>query len=71
MSELLEIAQEIDGMDRDVTSWEASFLQEMLNKLRAGKTLTTGKGSQEAKLQEIYEKYLGDGALDPQEEVDF
>ena len=71
MRELLEMAEELDGMDCDVSSWEANFLQEMLNKLRAGKTLTIGEGSQEAKLREIYEKYMGDSVLDPQEEVDF
>ena len=71
MRELLEMAEELDGMDRNVSSWEANFLQDMLNKLRAGEALTIGEDSQEAKLREIYEKYLGDSVLDPQEEIDF
>lgn len=34
--EYLEMAQEIDGMDRDVTTWEADFIDSVLSRLRGG-----------------------------------
>ena len=60
MDELLEMAQELDGMDKSLNSWEVQFLDDMLIKLRAGQTLTSGQKGQEAKLREIYERYLGE-----------
>ena len=67
MDELLELAQELDGMDRDVTHWEAGFLQNILNQLRAGTPL---RQPQEAKLREIHEQYLGADATPPREAND-
>lgn len=55
-SALLEMAEELDGMDRDVTSGEANLLEEILNTLRAGREL---KPKDEAKLELMHEKYLG------------
>ncbi len=60
MDELLEMAQELDGMDKSVNSWEAQLLEDTLIKLRAGQTLTPGQKGQEAKLREIYDRYLGE-----------
>lgn len=67
MDELLELAQELDGMDRDVNHWEATFLQDILNQLRVGETLSQ---HQEAKLREIHEQYLGADAAPPREDND-
>lgn len=55
-SHFLEMAEELDGMDRDVTSTEADLLEEILNTLRAGREL---KPKDEAKLELMHEKYLG------------
>ncbi len=60
MDEFLDMAEELDGMDRSLNTWEAQFLEDMLTKLRNGENLTPGKGGQEAKLREIYDKYLGE-----------
>lgn len=73
MDELLEMAQELDGMDRSVTSWEADFLESVLVRLREGRGLTTHAGGQEAKLRQIYAKYFegGDDAPPPPVNPDF
>ncbi len=63
----LEMARAIDGMSRDVTSWEADFLNSILEKLNFGLALTQ---KQAARLEEMYERYLGDGSPDPDESVD-
>ncbi len=60
MDEFLDMAEELDGMDKSLNSWEATFLEDMLTKLRNGETLTPGKNGQEAKLREVYDKYLGE-----------
>ena len=56
-AELLEMAQELDGMERSVSSWEADFLESVLTRLREGRDLSE---KQEAKLRQVHEKYLGD-----------
>ena len=63
----LEMAKAIDGMERDVTSWEADFLNSILDSLSFGLALTQ---KQAARLEEMYERYLGDGSPDPEEDVD-
>lgn len=63
----LEMAKELDGMDRDVTSWEADFLSSILEKLNFGLALTQKQAS---RLTEMYERYLGDGSPDPNADVD-
>lgn len=60
MDEFLDMAEELDGMDKSLNSWEATFLEDMLTKLRNGETLTPGKNGQEAKLRQIYDRYLGE-----------
>ncbi|MGH9391937.1 MAG: hypothetical protein ACRD1Z_20230 [Vicinamibacteria bacterium] len=52
----LEMAQELDGMERDVTSWEAGFLDTVLKRLREGRVLTEGQAE---KLEQIHREYLG------------
>ena len=49
------MARKIDTMDRDVTSWEADFLDSILSAIDQGKHLS---GRQESKLREIYLKYF-------------
>jgi hypothetical protein len=63
----LEMAQELDAMERGVTSWEADFLNTILTNINRNVPLTQG---QQRKLEELYEHYLGDEAEDPDEEVD-
>ena len=58
---LREMAEALNDMERDMTSWEADFHDCVLKKLRAKEPLTS---KEDAKLREIYEKYLG-----PQGEV--
>jgi len=53
--EALEIAEELDGMDRDVTSWEADFLANILPLLRQGRGVSE---KQEAVLLKMKKKYL-------------
>lgn len=53
--EALDIAQELDGMDREVSSWEADFLSSVLPRLRDGRGLSE---KQEAVLLKMEEKYL-------------
>jgi hypothetical protein len=50
-----QMAQELDKMNRDVTSEEADFLEEVLDTVGEGKKL---KPKVAGKLEEIYEKYL-------------
>ncbi len=73
MDEFLDMAEELDGMDKSLNSWEATFLEDMLTKLRNGETLTPGKNGQEAKLREIYDRYLGEcwGSADGDDEPVF
>lgn len=56
-----EMARELDAMERDVTSWEASFLESVLSVLAAGRRLST---KQAKTLEEMHEKYLGEGRDD-------
>jgi len=60
--EALELAQELDGMERDVTSWEADFLASVLPLLREGRGLSE---KQEAVLLKMKKTYL-----DVDDEVD-
>ncbi len=63
MEELLDMAEALDGMDRDVASWEADFLESVLTRLRSNQRLTE---KQEAKLRQIHEKYFeADGTSSP------
>ncbi len=58
--ELLEMAQELDGMERDLgTSWEVDFLENMLTLLRSGQNLSPDR---ESKLRQIHARYLSDDA---------
>jgi hypothetical protein len=59
----LEMAVELDEMERDVTSDEATFLERALKDLRSGKEL---RPKHLAKLEAMHEKYLGE----PDEEED-
>lgn len=65
IEEALELAQELDGMERDVTSWEADFLSSILPRLREGHGLSE---KQEKVLLGMKKKYLdekddeGDGS---------
>ena len=67
---LLEMAEALDRMDRDLNSWEAGFLNTVLDPLRFELDLT---GPQKEKLKQIYERYLGeDAAIDETvDDVDF
>ena len=38
--EQLGIAEDLDGMEEDVTTWEATFLESVLVQLRAGRGLS-------------------------------
>ena len=59
----LDLAQQLDGLDRDVSSWEADFLSSILPRLRNGGTLTE---KQEAVLLKMQDKYLlGDDERPP------
>jgi hypothetical protein len=63
----LEMAKELDGMERDVTSWEADFLNSILTRLDRGLPISH---AQQKKLEELYEHYLGQDADDMEAEVD-
>lgn len=52
---LLQMAEELNDMDRDMTSGEADFHDRVLKELRKRKKL---KPQDEAKLELIHEKYL-------------
>ena len=65
--EHLEMAQELDGMDRDVGSWAADFLQNILTCLRGGGTLSVERVK---KLRELHGKYFGVGATSEPDEGD-
>ncbi len=54
--EYLEMAQDLDGMDEDVTSWEANFLDSILTHLRNGGRLSPNRVNS---LKDMYEKYFG------------
>ncbi len=56
MDEFLDMAEELDGMDRSLNTWEANFLNGILALLRKNQPLSPGR---ETKLREIHEKYLG------------
>ena len=62
----LEMAEELNDMDRDMTSAEADFHDRVLVELRAGKKL---KPKDEAKLELLYEKYFT-GAEDDEDQAD-
>ncbi len=70
---LLEMAEELNDMDQDMTSGEADFHDGVLKDLRKGKKL---KPKDEAKLGLIHEKYLGqkpedeEDADQPEEETE-
>lgn len=53
--DLLEIAEAIDKDDREVTDWEASFLETVLPLLRAKKSLSQ---KQAATLRKMRDRYL-------------
>jgi len=53
--EHLEMAEEIDRMERDVTSWEADFLDSILKRLRNKIPLTP---KQAEVLEGMHEKYI-------------
>lgn len=53
----LEMAEDLNDMDQDMTSAEAEFHDKALKDLRKKKIL---KPKDEAKLELIYEKYLGE-----------
>lgn len=53
--ELLKMAETLDAMDTDVTSWEAGFLDSTLKALRAGWTITA---KQEHVLRDMHAKYI-------------
>lgn len=57
------MAEALDAMEQSVTSWEADFLSSILDRLRI--ELRTLTPSQAQKLEEIYERYLGDGVKRP------
>ena len=50
-----EMAKALDGMDRDLPTWEANFLDSILKRLGRGGTLTQ---LQTSKLVEIWRKYF-------------
>lgn len=72
---LLEMAEELNDMDRDMNSGEADFHDEALKDLRKGKEL---KPKDQAKIELLYEKYLGEkpeedegeGPEEPEDEGD-
>lgn len=52
-----EMLHFLDTMDRDVSSWEAEFLDSVMKQRRAGGTLSP---KQREKLEEMYEKYTNE-----------
>jgi hypothetical protein len=54
---LLRLAEKLDGMEEDVSSGEADFLESALKCLRTPASLSD---SREKRLKEIYAKYFGD-----------
>lgn len=63
----LEMAEELDGMERDVTSWEADFLEKILEILRFGLQLSP---KQADTLEKMHERYLGSDGPNPFSEID-
>lgn len=64
IEEHLELAKELDGMEREISSWEVDFLENVLKRLRAGRSLSA---KQQAALMEMHAKYFGD---DPRTQQD-
>lgn len=62
----LEMAEELDGMDRDVRSEEADLLERALKRLRSGRPLRPKDADW---LEKLHAKYLEDGK-DGEEEQD-
>lgn len=62
----LEMAEDLNDMDRDMTSTEADFHDGALKELRKGKKL---KPKDEAKLELLYEKYFGEKAAEEDEDA--
>jgi hypothetical protein len=67
----LQMAEELDAMDDDVTSLETDLLERALKTLRAGRGI---EPKDEGRLEAMYEKYLGEGteeapSEDPEEEI--
>lgn len=61
----LEMAEALEEMDKDLSSENADFLQEVLEKLGEGEVL---RPKEEAKLELLYNRYLGDGEEEEQSE---
>lgn len=57
---LLEMAEAIDKMDADCSTWEGEFLESVLRRLRAGQGLSE---KQEETLRKIHSKYKERGDL--------
>ena len=56
IDECLAVAQRIDEMEREVSNWEADFLENVLSWLRAGNRLSE---KQEFHLFRMNERYFG------------
>lgn len=54
-ADYLEMAKELDGMDRDVTSWESGFLDSVLRAFKRKNELTH---KQKMKLKDMYNHYI-------------
>ncbi len=67
MSELLDMAEELDGMERSVTTWEAGFLESVLELLREDIRISP---KQESKLKAMHDQYLGPYADEPKDDDD-
>ena len=66
----MEMVLALNSMKRPLeTGFECDFHDSVMKKLQAGGILTT---KQDAKLRELYEKYLRDGGddVDPEDEID-
>ena len=59
MNEDLRMAEELDGMEEDTTSVEATFLEKILKKLRVEETLNP---KEKSKLMDMYRKYIDEEA---------
>lgn len=57
----LEMAQALDSMERDVTSWEADFIESVLKRLKAGRPLSP---KQAESLEGMHRKYFADDESD-------
>lgn len=63
----LEMAEALDGMEKTLSSGNADFLEKILKKLRANEDLTDKEAT---KLEELYEKHLGEDNEDDENEDD-